>query len=161
MALSGLWHGAAWTFVIWGIIHGGISVLHKLYARYLLPHLPLRTESPWLRMASVALMFQVTTIAWVFFRANGMTTALHLVKQMLLFQNIHLTRQNAAYLLVVAVLYLIHLLENKFSENRGALYRRWVQITPSPIRALAYTGIVVFLLMMTKSEEATFIYFRF
>lgn len=161
MALSGLWHGAAWTFVIWGIFHGALSVMHKLYARYLQPRVPLPAQSIWVRWVSIFLMFQATTVAWVFFRANGLTTAVHMLKQMLLFRDIHLTRQNALYLLVVTALYVIHFLENKLQESRSVVYHRWVEKIPSPIRALAYAGIVVFLLLMTRSEEATFIYFRF
>jgi len=60
-ALSGLWHGAGWTFVIWGVLHGCALVLYRLFRRYI-EYIPVK-----LRRIST---FVYVNIAWVFFRAN-------------------------------------------------------------------------------------------
>ena len=68
MLIGGFWHGAQWTFVVWGLIHGGMLALERLtgknswYAR--LPN-PLR----------VAITFVIVLITWVFFRAENFEVA--------------------------------------------------------------------------------------
>lgn len=76
MLLGGLWHGAAWTFVAWGAIHGGYLCVNHLYRK--LPgsfqldgYLPKSITIP----ASVLLTFIAVIIAWVFFRADSMHAA--------------------------------------------------------------------------------------
>ena len=70
MLIGGLWHGAAWTFVIWGAIHGGWLALERAYGKEswyrALPH-----------AARVAMTFFIVMIAWVFFRAPDLASALH------------------------------------------------------------------------------------
>lgn len=162
MGLSGLWHGAAWTFVVWGLYHGTLSAAHRLWSRRVVPRLNLGLLPPWLvRWTSVFLMFQATTIGWVFFRAQGTTTALRLVRQMLTLADLHFTRTNALYLALVALLFLLHAAEFWFRRNQAAIYERWTRWFPSPVRALAYTGLVVLVVIMSAAEQNTFIYFRF
>ena len=72
MILGGLWHGASWTFVIWGALHGvAISVSH------LIRHIRRAGSCDQLpRWLSVILTFHFTTFAWVFFRAPTFDKAL-------------------------------------------------------------------------------------
>jgi alginate O-acetyltransferase complex protein AlgI len=66
MLLGGLWHGAAWSFVIWGGLHGSYLVIHSLWRRtgVVLP-----------RVAGWALTLPAVIVAWVPFRAAGMHAA--------------------------------------------------------------------------------------
>ncbi len=59
--ISGLWHGAAWTFVLWGVMHGVMQVMHRLGRRFF-DKLP-----KWLMWAGT---FIFVNVAWVFFRAE-------------------------------------------------------------------------------------------
>jgi alginate O-acetyltransferase complex protein AlgI len=70
MVLGGLWHGAAWTFVAWGALHGAGQVIERaLRARVSLPDgLPVR-------VAQRLLTFHVVCIGWVLFRADSLATA--------------------------------------------------------------------------------------
>jgi alginate O-acetyltransferase complex protein AlgI len=62
MVLGGLWHGANWTFVIWGALHGiGISVVHFARRLFDIPRVP--------RWLGILVTFHLVTFAWVFFRA--------------------------------------------------------------------------------------------
>jgi D-alanyl-lipoteichoic acid acyltransferase DltB (MBOAT superfamily) len=72
--LGGLWHGAAWTFVVWGGLHGAGLVVHRAWQRTGL-HLPVALA--WL------LTFVCVVIAWVFFRAASLADALALIRAML------------------------------------------------------------------------------
>jgi alginate O-acetyltransferase complex protein AlgI len=68
MILGGFWHGAAWTFVIWGALHGaGLVAVHLLRDR-----LPKWKIAPW---AAVLGTFYFVTLAWVYFRAPDISTA--------------------------------------------------------------------------------------
>lgn len=161
MGLSGLWHGAAWTFVVWGLYHGLLSAGHRLWTRHVAERFrwPLPT---WLtRWISIFLMFQATTVGWVFFRAAGMQNALHMVKQMLTFADLHFTRVNAVYLGLVGLLCLLHLAEFWVRQKQGGLYAGWARWVPGPVRALAYTAVVVLVAVLANTKEVSFIYFRF
>jgi alginate O-acetyltransferase complex protein AlgI len=71
MILGGLWHGAAWNFVVWGFYQGLILVLQRLWVEYVRPPAPGRGESPVTHALKVAGMFQLTCIGWLIFRATS------------------------------------------------------------------------------------------
>ncbi len=83
MALGGLWHGAGWTFVAWGVLHGVFLVVnhgwHALRAR--LGH-DLRRSTWWGRACGGLLTFTAVVIGWVLFRAADFTTAVAMLKAM-------------------------------------------------------------------------------
>ena len=71
--IGGLWHGAGWTFIFWGFLHGIAMVVHRLWQKsgLILPNL-----LAWF------LTFQFVNVAWVFFRADSFTTAINILKGM-------------------------------------------------------------------------------
>ena len=73
MFLGGLWHGAGWTFIFWGVLHGTFICINHLWrkTRIVLPQFLC-----WL------LTFNAVNIAWVFFRANSFESAMNIVKTM-------------------------------------------------------------------------------
>ena len=81
MLLGGLWHGAAWTFVIWGALHGAFLVVNHLWTSKVR-----RGELSSSRLASVLgwlLTFVSVMVAWVVFRAESMNAAIEIYKGML------------------------------------------------------------------------------
>ena len=70
---SGLWHGAGWLFLLWGLMHGLASVLYRLFRKQ---YDALHPALQWL------LTFGFVVIAWVFFRATSMADAMAIVKSM-------------------------------------------------------------------------------
>ncbi len=78
MLLGGLWHGAAWNFVIWGGIHGAMLMAERKMGRdSFYARLP--------RPLSIAITFLIVTLAWVFFRATTLPEALSYVRAMFAF----------------------------------------------------------------------------
>jgi alginate O-acetyltransferase complex protein AlgI len=75
--VSGLWHGAAWTFIVWGTLHGLYLVLAMARKRYLPFKLP---ESG---VLSIGATFLLVMVAWVFFRAKGIHNAKVIISKML------------------------------------------------------------------------------
>ncbi len=91
MAIGGLWHGAGWTFVIWGLFHGAYLSVNHLWIAVGLPRFAgiaaqVRASAAWSRLARtlcVLLTFSAVSFAWVFFRAHDIQSALHLASAML------------------------------------------------------------------------------
>ena len=84
--VSGLWHGAALTFVIWGILNGLYQVISKLLdplRKKLFTLLHIRENAGWLHVLRVLITFCLTCIAWIFFRANTLSDALHILHAIL------------------------------------------------------------------------------
>jgi D-alanyl-lipoteichoic acid acyltransferase DltB (MBOAT superfamily) len=83
MLLGGLWHGAGWTFVAWGALHGGFLVVNHGWRalREQLGH-DLKTSSAAGRACACALTFVAVVVAWVVFRASDMAAALLMLKAM-------------------------------------------------------------------------------
>jgi D-alanyl-lipoteichoic acid acyltransferase DltB (MBOAT superfamily) len=80
MALGGLWHGAAWTFVAWGALHGAYLCVNHAWNRYG-PSIPRTLTGP-ANVAALALTFLSVVVAWVFFRADSITSAITILSQM-------------------------------------------------------------------------------
>ena len=66
--VSGIWHGANWTFVFWGLLHGVFISGHTLYRKYL-PQI--RIWSPLHKLFAICLTFACVSLCWVFFRAES------------------------------------------------------------------------------------------
>ena len=78
MVLGGLWHGAGWTFVVWGRCTGSTLMVNHAW-RWLVGRLGLRGGRAW---RSSALTFVAVVVAWVFFRANSFDAALAMLGAM-------------------------------------------------------------------------------
>jgi alginate O-acetyltransferase complex protein AlgI len=74
MLLGGLWHGAGWTYVIWGALHGLYLAVNHLW-RAIVPERP---TSHWYRLSCGLLTFAAVVVAWVFFRSPDIETALRI-----------------------------------------------------------------------------------
>ncbi|NNM52245.1 MAG: MBOAT family protein [Pseudomonadales bacterium] len=81
MLLGGLWHGAGWTFVIWGALHGIYLMINHGW-RHLWMKYSGVPAARWLNLAGGLLTFTAVVIAWVFFRADNIPSALVLVSSM-------------------------------------------------------------------------------
>jgi alginate O-acetyltransferase complex protein AlgI len=75
MTLGGLWHGAKWTFVVWGLYHGLLLCLTRLLA-------PPARLAALLRPAGVVLTFAAVCVGWVFFRAQSLADAAVILRGM-------------------------------------------------------------------------------
>ncbi len=84
MLLGGIWHGANWTYVVWGLMHGISLAVHKGWMAM--------TSSPekkhgWLANAfSVIITFIFTTLCWIFFRADSISHAFEIIKRIFSFE---------------------------------------------------------------------------
>jgi alginate O-acetyltransferase complex protein AlgI len=83
MAISGLWHGAAWHFVVWGLWHGLGMAVHRTWGQLVVPRLPaLRRGRGW-ELASVATTFAFVALGWIFFASPSISTALTVFRNLI------------------------------------------------------------------------------
>jgi D-alanyl-lipoteichoic acid acyltransferase DltB (MBOAT superfamily) len=77
MLLGGLWHGAAWTFVVWGALHGGWQALERVWKERADAQAEAepRPPSPWRPWVGRLVTFHVVCLGWVFFRSDSFRTA--------------------------------------------------------------------------------------
>lgn len=153
MLLCGLWHGAAWTFVVWGGLHGVYLVVYNLLPR----RFKRKKRTPkWLRMFG---FFNLTALAWIFFRAPSVEYGLAYLKQIFSFSwgFDHFPVWIALLSAVLSVA--VHALAEPNLDKLAKLFNR--------LHWSLHAGIVyaVFLLMAHLSEldidYQAFIYFQF
>ncbi|MHC2671506.1 alginate O-acetyltransferase complex protein AlgI [Bradyrhizobium diazoefficiens] len=101
MLLGGLWHGAAWTFVVWGALHGAYLCVNHAFSA-LVQTIPSLHARP-VRILGAALTFLAVVVAWVFFRAERVDWALRIISAMTDPLNIVLGREEIAALVQVAI----------------------------------------------------------
>ena len=80
MGLGGLWHGAAWTFAIWGVLHGLYLCINHAWNHFAPPVAPRFARAA--NLAAFVLTFLSVVIAWVFFRADSMASAVSILSGM-------------------------------------------------------------------------------
>jgi alginate O-acetyltransferase complex protein AlgI len=161
MTLSGLWHGASWNFVIWGMYHGALVVLHNLYIKFFYSFREKYKNSRSYRSICTFLFFNITTVGWVFFRAPSFSIAIFIIKRMFNPAFFIFGSTQIKYVFAALLLYIIHLVEFYIRENEKKLAGILQEHVPIPFRALGYTAIIVILVLMMQTEQNTFIYFQF
>lgn len=169
--LSGLWHGAAWTFVLWGVIHGSYIALSLLLrpvntrladisARYI-PDTPLRA-------IRVLRTFFLISFAWIFFRAQNMRDAVYIVTHLfrglwdqltpvVFFNTLDMLLIPPFYLFLF-ILSLLILLVSQFYESWD-LRERIFRFPPVFHWIMIYT--LIFLFFFISANNATFLYSQY
>lgn len=82
--VSGIWHGAKWSFVAWGLLHGFYQIAGDLLMpvrKKLCSVLKINTEADSFRILRIIITFGLTDFAWLFFRADGFMNALRMIKR--------------------------------------------------------------------------------
>ncbi len=108
MVIGGLWHGAAWTFVIWGAIHGGAMCVERAWRRMRAAHRdatgePFRGASPLGEVGRWLLTFHVVCLAWVFFRAPDFSGATAMLGRLFAFGSAPLVKPMVVFAVVAMV----------------------------------------------------------
>jgi D-alanyl-lipoteichoic acid acyltransferase DltB (MBOAT superfamily) len=155
MLLGGLWHGASWTFVIWGGLQGSYLVLHRLWAAIPSPGLRrFRNGMRW-RWCSRLLMFHAVCAGWVFFRAPTFGEAISVFRQLSSSGAVTLATVPAVIALGCGIL----------GQYMPIVWRRTVEATMARLPAAvngAMLAVGVFLIeVLGPTGVAPFIYFRF
>ena len=153
MLLGGLWHGSSWNFIIWGAIHGGMLALERLQGK----------KSTWRHFPGplrILITFAVVCIAWVFFRAPDMPTAMTYLRAMF-----GLAPHNPNAALVQGLLYspwhLMWMLIAAFVTWRAPQTWDFTRKLTLPKFAYAVLLLTLSIILLTTQSFNPFIYFIF
>ena len=150
MTLAGLWHGANWTFVMWGCCWG----LYLLLWRYVGPAL---SGVP--KIVVWAIHIVIVMVLWVFFRAPNIEFAFEYIARMFSFT---ITQKSSSAVLIGAVgcagLMALHWLESLAQGQRAVLAMRHIS---HPVVIGGMIGLCLLLLLFPSNDVNPFIYFRF
>jgi alginate O-acetyltransferase complex protein AlgI len=170
-ALGGLWHGASWSFVIWGIFHGLCLVVHREFValKGRLPKLDSFWKSAFFHYLSMFITFNAVCIGDVFFRLQDSKQAFAAVKKMLLFSPIY-TADEAHHFFIAketlpiivpvtvtmtAVLFLTTLPLSKLIKDRA------FDNVPPFIKGAFCAVLIIAIIVLIPTTSAPFVYFQF
>jgi D-alanyl-lipoteichoic acid acyltransferase DltB (MBOAT superfamily) len=162
--VSGLWHGAEWTFVIWGAIHGAYMVIGSATAklRENLNRILGITKLPRLyTLFQVLITFVLVYVSWIFFRANNLSEAILILKNHVVFSGnaqINLFRIPSDFYISFVGIFVLLVLD--FGEERFSLWNR-VKTLPVPVKVLLLVSFIVAFFLFAAWNEADFLYFQF
>lgn len=158
MVLGGLWHGANWTFVIWGFLHGLLLILHRIWRSFSqrVPALETAQQSPPGVALRMAITFVCVCLCWVFFRAQTLPAALTMVERMVVPSlGNSIPMHPRGILFTVAVVALCHVL-----AAHGIWKRVSIQL-PAPVLGASYAMVMTLAMVLSPEAGKAFIYFQF
>jgi len=152
--VSGLWHGANWTFVVWGGIHAVMFIIERLALNRI------GWESA-PRCLRVTITFFVVCIAWIFFRSGSVQHAQTIIRNIFFkwgdMERVLWPIGQRVYLLFG----LIVALELFQRWQKQALFDEWADSLRTPVRWALYLFLTALLLYVGDYKEREFIYFQF
>ena len=145
MLISGFWHGAAWTFVIWGALHalGRVLTRELEQTRFWMEKVP--------TVAKQAFVYAFVTFTWIFFRAHSLDDAWLIVSRIFSTQWIDPAFPMLAWALIVMVWAYQGLQESRL---------KWT-LQLAPVQVTMATCMILYLATMVGSKSQPFIYFQF
>jgi D-alanyl-lipoteichoic acid acyltransferase DltB (MBOAT superfamily) len=156
MLLGGLWHGAAWTFVVWGGLHGSYLAIE----RWLKPRFS--QQALWRswggRVALALLTYALVNLTWVFFRAQDFGTAQRMIGSMLLLDTSGKPTLSTWSVFSTGVVVVAMLITHW--RMRDSMLHEAVSRWPAAVVGAAW-GAMLFLIAITQGGGNAFIYFQF
>jgi alginate O-acetyltransferase complex protein AlgI len=157
MTLGGLWHGANWSFVIWGVLHGLMLVVHRFFRDFAeeRPRLKALLETWAGTLFRMALTCFCVCLCWVFFQPS-LARAMAILGRMTTLTDAGLLPIQPPRLLgLLAVVVVAHLVAS------SGLWTRMARRLPAPTLGAAYALLLIASLLLTPDVSRTFIYFQF
>jgi len=152
--ISGLWHGANWTFVVWGALHGFMLLAEKLISKAF--NFNIKSEWSFINALLCVKTFVVTSFIWIFFRAESFEKAKWIIKSILQWRgSFYISKEMMVLALIAAVVigFDIFSYNTRFELklNQKHLAFRWGM----------YAVLLFALLALSGTQKFAFIYFQF
>ena len=160
--ISGLWHGANWTYIVWGGINGFYLVFaivtktyrEKLSALIKLDKIPLLNN-----IIQIIITFGLTCFAWIFFRAKNITEAFSIVKKIIYFDGPFFNPNKSIFLFsIIGIIFLMLVeLKREYFNNlfSFSLNEYWL------VRNFYYSFLIIVIILIGVFDGGEFIYFQF
>jgi D-alanyl-lipoteichoic acid acyltransferase DltB (MBOAT superfamily) len=159
MFLVGLWHGANWTFVLWGTLHGLYLVIHRLIFRQSGSELVSDFKFPSIdiyKVLKIFLTFQLVAISWVFFRSTDLRGAFIFLKEIIIWHGPLIDFGSLSKVFFFgALIIFIDWVQYKRNNHVAMLEWHWI------LRGAIYVLFVFIIILGKTYESVPFIYFQF
>ena len=165
--LSGFWHGAAWTFIFWGLLHGTYVLVYFLTVnirkRFLIwsgLHRLHRIRN----LLEITTTFTMVTFAWIFFRASSLNDAFFIVTHLFsvtkedILALLHSFSFSESFLLLLAFILFIWFIRG-YKKKDGFI--NYLSSQPILVRWTVYTILTILIMNRGVTTEVPFIYFQF
>jgi alginate O-acetyltransferase complex protein AlgI len=154
MILGGLWHGAHWNFVLWGLFHGTLLVAYKAHEDIRRSDTSNITKTdPWHAVVSTAIMFLFTLYSWLLFRANSAAQIVDLTLALGRFTSVKpLLARGVKLLFYVWPIVLLDYLKFRSNDDEPILTR-----APIGVQSACYAVLMLIFVVFGRYEGASFI----
>lgn len=169
--VSGLWHGANMTFVLWGALHGFYQIIGRLTFKArngFIAKIGLSEDSEIIKVWRTFVTFVLVTFAWIFFRANSISDLGVLISKLASPGSFGAALSamdmsvSSIFIIVLAVV-LLYILDRKMNPDGSfeGLNDRCVSFSVGEALLIIWTVICAWLILYSKGTSSTFIYFQF
>lgn len=172
--VSGIWHGANWTFILWGGLHGIYQLIGgatERFRRYLKQKIGVRIDGQFNKFLQISITFLLTSFAWIFFRANTISDAFGIIANMIIGFNYYALFDGSVFkmgldkvdisisLLAIAILFIGDFMQKRFSvreelKSKNIVFR-WA------VSYILIIALVIFGVYGPGYDASQFIYFQF
>jgi len=159
MLLGGLWHGASWTFVVWGALHGVYLIVQRITTSRIVRSSLGTVPRSAFRPASMLCTFMLTCVAWVFFRSSSVDVALQLLSKMTMISSYSLSEVGGKFYVVKGAMLVTFLVFFEAISFRVD-FEKLLNASPVLDIVVFSTGLIALALLGTF-ENSSFIYFQF
>jgi alginate O-acetyltransferase complex protein AlgI len=156
MLLGGLWHGASWTFVVWGGLHGIYLAIERVLSRTFKGSALLKKN--FIRFLLAMATYLLVNITWVFFRAQSFPQAFGMIKSMIGLNPDGKDKLATVYIIEAVVVTLVMLFVHWRMRNTSL--EAVVQKTSWQLLSVIW-GIMLILIIISQGSGDAFIYFQF
>jgi D-alanyl-lipoteichoic acid acyltransferase DltB (MBOAT superfamily) len=162
--VSGFWHGANWTFIIWGLLNA-LYILPSIFFKTNRNNLDIVAQNTywpsWKELFQIILTFNLTVFAWIFFRATSLTHAMQYISAMFSWSLFSMpTKMPANYntFIMIAFFFCMEWFGRKDQFAIATFGLQWKR----PLRWLFYYLLIIIILYCVNTkEQQEFIYFQF
>jgi alginate O-acetyltransferase complex protein AlgI len=161
MLLGGLWHGAAFRFILWGGLHGIALTVHKLYSSLQISPPKNQTIKSASNFFSILFTFHFVCLGWIFFRALSMDAAQQMINQIVghfnpqVFLEFVFGYRSVLFLMVLG--YILHFIPAGIERKAEV----WMTNIPLAGKAAVVLSIILLIIQTKSASVQPFIYFQF
>jgi alginate O-acetyltransferase complex protein AlgI len=160
MVLGGLWHGANFTFIVWGFLHGAYLIIQRILGP-ILGKIENAIRMPKMMQTGIdiAMVYFFTCLAWIFFRAANVNTAFTMIKKIASFEQFNWTSVQNKFnvmqaIVMIGILIVAELVNLRKDLMTLALKNPW-------FRVAAYSFLILLVAFFGTFSANSFIYFQF
>lgn len=152
--VSGIWHGANWTFIFWGVLHGLFQIVEKMFGWQ-----KVSTRSLPVRLARIGVTFALVTFAWIFFRQPSIADAFGVLERIVTDQGPLFNPSKTTMVFIFLSIVLVSCAD----VTREFLHIRFDRLVHAPvvIRWSVYYALLLLVLLCGVFDSSQFIYVSF